>query len=303
MVFYLWCSDLCAGTRGDTGPSVIVFLFRYFTLSCLQQCSQAFLQDNTANPQGTFIRLAYNLRMKKIIIDGEVYGMVEIPDTSNGYRVFHAVKKAFSLGKRVTPAAVFAPGALKALEHYKKGGAREELAELQLAIEMGGVLGFDTTELRALKQRIELTNDTAHVHLNISKRLKLLNKQRRGKTAGVYLFWDIENFGTIGPMFTHVIEKFSIADDHIHLAANPDSLYLKRREWEAELYDYGKQLTSFNFTVVDHGKNVADDFLLDQFQGLGLKCSDIFIMTYDRELRERFKGACHDSNNLYTLGK
>jgi len=241
--------------------------------------------------------------MKNIVIGDEVKGSVEVPETANAYTIFNAVKKAYAEKKPVTPALLFSKEKRKSLGHYQKGGAQSELAELQLFIDMGKVLGFDTAEAEALKLRIELTNDNAHVRLNISKRLRLLNRQRPGRTRGAYLFWDIENFGPVGPMFSHVIEKFRVPDERIYLAANPDSLYLKRREWEAELYDYGKRLESFNFTVVDHGKNVADDFLLGAFEGLRLRQADVFIMTYDRELKERFKAACHPSNNLYTLGK
>jgi len=232
-----------------------------------------------------------------------VLGSVEMPEIPNAYNIFHAVKKAHAEKKPVTLSLLFSNEKIKSLSRYQKGGAQNELAELALFIEMGKILGVDTAEAEALKLRIELTNDNAHVRLNISKRLKLLNKKRRSKTRKTYLFWDIENFGPVGPMFTHVIEKFDVPDEQIYLAANPDSLYLKRREWEAELYDYGKRLESFNFTVVDHGKNVADDFLLGEFERLRLRLADIFIMTYDRELKERFKAACHISNNLYTLGK
>ena len=241
--------------------------------------------------------------MKNIIIGEEVFGAVEVPETPNAYKIFHALKKAYAEQKPMTTALLFSDEKIRSLAHYQKGGAQHELAELQLFIDMGKALGFDTEEAEALKLRIELTNDNAHVHLNISKRLVLLNKKRRSRTRGVYLFWDIENFGPVGPMFTHVIEKFHVPDEHIYLAANPDSLYLKRREWEAELYDYGKTLESFNFTVVDHGKNVADDFLLGEFKRLRPRQADVFIMTYDRELRARFRTACHPSNNLYTLGK
>jgi len=241
--------------------------------------------------------------MKNIMIGEEVLGAVEMPETPNAYRIFHDVKKAYAQKRPLTLSLLFSKEKIKSLGHYQKGGAQKELLELGLFIDMGRVLGFDTTEAEALKLQIELTNDSAHVHLNISKRLMLLNKKRRSRTRNVYLFWDIENFGPVGPMFTHVIEKFDVRDDHIYLAANPDSLYLKRREWEAELYDYGKTLESFNFTVVDHGKNVADDFLLERFKALKLREADVFIMTYDRELKERFTAACHPSNNLYTLGK
>lgn len=230
-------------------------------------------------------------------------GTVEIPESPNAYRIFHALRNAYSDQTPPTLDLLFSPDKIKTLGRYQKGGAANELADLQLFIDMGAVLGFDTQPARALKQQIELTNDSAHVHLNISKRLRLLNKKRRSRTRGSYLFWDIENFGPIGPMFTHVIEKFRIPDERIYLAANPDSLYLKRREWEAELFDYGKRLESFNFTIVDHGKNVADDVLLAQFEQCKVRNSDVFIMTYDRELKERFKSTCHASNNLYVLAK
>lgn len=241
--------------------------------------------------------------MKNIVMDGKIVGSVEIPETPNAYRVFYAIKKAAADNKPVTLGLLFSEEKIASFRHYQKGGAQHELLELGLLIEMGKILQFDTKEAEALKLKIELTNDNAHVHLNVSKRLILLNKRRAVKTDATYLFWDIENFPSVGPMFSHVIEKFSIPDECIYLAANPDSLYLKRREWEAELFDYGKQLTSFNFTIVDHGKNVADDFLLAEFKARSIRQANVFIMTYDRELKERFKAACHPSNNLYTLGK
>lgn len=241
--------------------------------------------------------------MKKIFIGDAFKGSVEMPETKNAYAVFHAVKKAYEREGSVPLSLLFSTKKINTLGHYQKGGAARELAELQLLIDMGAVLEFDTTEARTLKRRIELTNDSAHVHLNISKRLRLLNKKRRSRTKQAYLFWDIENFGPVGPMFTHVIEKFRIPDHRIFIAANPDSLYLKRREWEAELFDYGKRLESFNFTIVDHGKNVADDFLLNAFEQRNIRSADVFIMTYDRDLKERFETACHIGNNLYVLGK
>lgn len=241
--------------------------------------------------------------MKKIFIGNVFKGAVEMPEIQSAYSLFHTVKKAYEREGSVPLSLLFSAKKVNTLGRYQKGGAANELAELQLLIDMGAVLGFDTAEAQALKRRIELTNDSAHVHLNISKRLKLLNKKRRSRSKEAYLFWDIENFGPVGPMFTHVIEKFTIPEHRIFIAANPDSLYLKRREWEAELYDYGKQLESFNFTIVDHGKNVADDFLLDAFEQQRVRHADVFIMTYDRELKERFKAACHRSNNLYVLGK
>ena len=118
-----------------------------------------------------------------------------------------------------------------------------------------------------------------------------------------YLFWDIENFSNIASIFSDVIEPYNIDDSHIYMAANPDSLYIKRAEWEANLYDYGKSLESFNFTKCDHGKNVADDILLNQCKSMRLKGCNIFLLTFDRELKERFTKVCDESVNLYILGK
>lgn len=241
--------------------------------------------------------------MKKIIVGDQDLGSVEMPDTPNAYTVFHAVRKAFAEQREIALSLLFSKQKQQALRHYQKGGSANELLELELFINMGAILGYNTSEAQKLRRQIELTNDNAHVHLNLSKRLKLINKPRRSRAIQSFLFWDIENFSPVGPMFSHVIEKFNIPDHCIYIAANPDSLYLKRREWEAELYDYGKQLESFNFTIVDHGKNVADDFLLETFKTQRIRGANVFIMTYDRELIERFRSACHISNNLYMLGK
>ncbi|MGB3961325.1 MAG: hypothetical protein WBK95_03760, partial [Sulfurimonas sp.] len=72
-------------------------------------------------------------------------------------------------------------------------------------------------------------------------------------------------------------------------------------EWEADLYDFGKTFNSFHFTKCDHGKNVADGVLLQNFIDLKAKNADIYLLTYDRELKERFKNAIDVSNNLYVL--
>jgi hypothetical protein len=102
-------------------------------------------------------------------------------------------------------------------------------------------------------------------------------------------------------MFSHVIEPYEIEDENIFISCNPDSLWLFRAEWEADLYDFKKTLNSFNFTKCDHGKNVADGVLLKNFEDLNPKEADIYVMTYDRDLKERFNNSCHDSNNLYAL--
>ncbi len=242
-------------------------------------------------------------RMQKIIINKHYYGKVELPQTPNSRRIFNTIKNTYEKGEALGLHLLFGKKKQKALSHYQPGGSWEALEELTLFIQMGSILNFDTTEAQKFKAMIEQVNDTAHTHYNISKRLTLINKKQTSDANQRYVFWDIENFANIPAMFNHLFDKFDIPDEHVYLAANPDSLYLYKREWETELYDYGKTLHSFNFTKCDHGKNVVDDLLLSQFQALELKNCDIYIMTYDRELKERFNEACHESNNLYIMSK
>jgi rRNA-processing protein FCF1 len=48
---------------------------------------------------------------------------------------------------------------------------------------------------------------------------------------------------------------------------------------------------------------VADDVLLEQYVSLKLKNANVYILTFDRELKERFLESTHESNNLFILGK
>ena len=241
--------------------------------------------------------------MQKIIINQKYYGSIELANTPEAARVFSKVKSALATGKTMEIGLLFPHYKLKALGSYQKGGAKHELEDIELYIELGTLLKFDVTDALKLKNTIELTNDIAHNHYNISKRLTLINKPKATPTQGHYLFWDIENFSNVGSMFNDVIEKYDVPDHHIYVAANPDSLYLFRAEWEADLYDYKKTLNSFNFTKCDHGKNVADDVLLKHFKDLRLQNSNVFLMTFDRELKERFTHVTHASNNLFILEK
>lgn len=239
--------------------------------------------------------------MHKIIIHGKEYGSIDLPQTKAAERVYAVITKAFASRRRISIFLLFSPGKIKALSHYQKGSARKELEDIELYIELGKVLRYNTADAEKLKNSIELINDIAHNHFSIAKRLSLINKEHRSSTDESYLFWDIENFSNIGPIFNDLIDKYDISDHHIYIAANPDSLYLKKSEWEANLYDYGKTLKSFNFTKCDHGKNVADGVLLENFKNLHLKNSDVYVMTFDRELKELFVNACHPSNNLFMM--
>ena len=239
--------------------------------------------------------------MQKIIINGREYGSIELPQTKSAARVYAVVTKAFAARRPIRISLLFSPGKIRALGHYQKGSARQELEDLELYIALGKVLRFNTADAEKLKNSIELTNDIAHNHFNIAKRLTLVNKDHMSATDQRYLFWDIENFSNIGPIFNDLIDKYEIPDHHIYIAANPDSLYLKKNEWEANLYDYGKTLKSFNFTKCDHGKNVADGVLLENFRQLRLKNADVYVMTFDRELKGLFVESCHPSNNLFMM--
>jgi hypothetical protein len=198
---------------------------------------------------------------------------------------------------------VFSNAALAKLQKYQKGGAQNELLNLDFYLELGKILGFDAEDAQKLKSSIIFTNDAAHTKFNITKRLKLINKRQKSKASESYLFWDIENFSSISSIFGEIIDKYEIEDKNVFLAANPDSLYLKRSEWEANLYDYGKTLQSFSFIKCDHGKNVADDVLLDKFQKAKLTNANVFILTFDRELKERFATVAHESVNLFIMLK
>ncbi len=241
--------------------------------------------------------------MQKVFIGRKYVGSITLPDTKEAKKIFHKVQQLFASRNSLNISLLFSAGQIARLKRYQKGGAREELENLAMYIELGKIMGFTTTDAKQLKNSIELINDTAHTHFNIAKRVTLINKKHKSKTHTPYLFWDIENFSSISSIFNDLIEPFEIEDDHIYLAANPDSLYLKKREWEANLYDYGKTLHSFNFTKCDHGKNVADDVLLQTFVELDLQYCDIYMMSFDRELKERFQEVCHKSNNLFIMEK
>ncbi len=244
-----------------------------------------------------------SLNKQKITIEYKYRGSIELPDTPHTKDIFFRVKQAYANHEKMGVHLLFSRNKLQQLKKYQKGSSEQELLELDFYIQMGEILGFTTEDAKKLKASIILVNDTAHTSFNITKRLKLINKKKKSHATKSYLFWDIENFSSIASIFNDVIEPYEIEDKHIFMAANPDSLYLKRAEWEANLYDYGKTLNSFEFIKCGHGKNVADDVLLEQMQKLHLKNANIFILTFDRELKERFTQEVDKSNNLYILGK
>lgn len=243
-----------------------------------------------------------SINKQKISIQYRFRGSVNLPENSEAKNVFFRTKQAYANHEKMGVHILFSKAKLAKLKRYQKGSSLDELENIDLYIEMGKILDFNTEDAKSLKNAILFTNDSAHSNFNITKRLKLINKQHKTATDKNFLFWDIENFSSISSIFNDIIDKYEIADEHIFLAANPDSLYLKRAEWEANLYDYGKTLHSFNFIKCDHGKNVADDVLLQEFQKAKLTQANVFILTFDRELKERFTEITDKSNNLFIMG-
>jgi len=244
-----------------------------------------------------------SINKQKVSIEHKYRGSIELPDNIEAKNVFFRTKQAYANHEKMSISLIFSKAKLAKLKRYQRGGSEDELENLDLYIELGEILGFNTSDAIKLKNSIILTNDTAHTSFNITKRLKLINKKSKSKTDKNLLFWDIENFSSISSIFNDIIEKYEIEDENIYLAANPDSLYLKKAEWEANLYDYGKTLNSFNFIKCDHGKDVADDVLLNKFQNANIKNANVFILTFDRELKERFTQVTHNSNNLFIMAK
>ena len=239
----------------------------------------------------------------KIYIEKKYRGTLTFPQTKDINNIFFRVKQAYANHEKMSIKLLFSNNKLHKLKQYQKGSSQEELENLNFYIELGQCLKFNVEDAKKLKNSIILTNDTAHSSFNITKRLKLINKKQKSNANKSYLFWDIENFSSISSIFNEIIDKYMIIDENIFLAANPDSLYLKKSEWEANLFDYGKTLHSFNFIKCDHGKNVADDVLLEKFIKAKLTNSNVFILTFDRELKERFSEVTHQSNNLYIMSK
>ena len=244
-----------------------------------------------------------SINKQKISIEHRYRGSVELPDNIEAKNVFFRTKQAYANHEKMSVKVVFTNAKLQKLKKYQKGSSEDELENLILYIEMGEILNFDVSDATKLKNSILFINDHAHTSFNITKRLKLINKKQKSKATKSYLFWDIENFSSISSIFNDIIDPYQINDEDIVLAANPDSLYLKKAEWEANLYDYGKTLQSFDFVKCDHGKDVADDVLLQKFIDAKLTNANVFILTFDRELKERFTDETNNSNNLYIMGK
>ncbi len=238
-----------------------------------------------------------------IYIEKKYRGKIAFPQGKEAKNTFFRVKQAYANHEEMGVHLLFSSKKLHKLKTYQKGSSQEELTLIDFYLQLGKILKFSTEDAQKLKNSIIYTNDNAHVNYNITKRLTLINKKKKSSLKKSELFWDIENFSTISSIFNDVIEPYAIADEHIHLAANPDSLYLKRAEWEANLFDYGKRLESFDFVKCEHGKNVADDVLLEKFKKAKLTNTNVFILTFDRELKERFLEITHESNNLFILSK
>ncbi|MBN2869771.1 MAG: hypothetical protein JXK04_02315, partial [Campylobacterales bacterium] len=72
--------------------------------------------------------------MQKIIINGREYGSITLPQTKEAMRVYTLVTRAFAARRPIRVSLLFSPGKLRALGHYQKGSARQELEDLELYI-------------------------------------------------------------------------------------------------------------------------------------------------------------------------
>ena len=132
-----------------------------------------------------------SMHKQKVSIEHKYRGSVELPDNKDAKDVFFRTKQAYANHEKMSIKLVFTAAKLKKLRSYQKGGAEDELENLDLYIELGEILDFNTQDAQKIKQSIQLTNDSAHTHFNITKRLKLINKKQKSKATSNYLFWDI----------------------------------------------------------------------------------------------------------------
>ena len=126
--------------------------------------------------------------MQKVFIGRKYVGSITLPDTKEAKQLFHRIQKMYTSRESLSIRTLFSATHLAKLKSYQKGGAREELENLEMYIDLGKIMGFATADAKQLKNSIELVNDTAHTHFNITKRVTLINKKQKSKTEKNYLF-------------------------------------------------------------------------------------------------------------------
>ena len=134
-----------------------------------------------------------SINKQKISIEHKYRGSIELPDNVEAKNVFFRAKQAYANHEKMSVKLIFSMYQLKKLKSYTRGGAQDELENLDLYIELADILNFDSSDAQKLKNSILFLNDNAHSNFNITKRIKLINKKHKTKTNSSYLFWDIEN--------------------------------------------------------------------------------------------------------------
>ena len=89
---------------------------------------------------------------QKITIEYKYRGSVEIPDTKNSKDIFFRVKQAYANHEKMSLKLLFSNYDLKKLKSYTKGGAEEELENLEFYINLGEILDFNTQDAQKLKE-------------------------------------------------------------------------------------------------------------------------------------------------------
>ena len=89
--------------------------------------------------------------MIKVSIEHKFRGNIELPENRYAKDVFFRVKQAYANHEKMSVNLVFTKNKLHSLKTYQKGSAVDELENLDLYIELGELLGFQTDDAHKLK--------------------------------------------------------------------------------------------------------------------------------------------------------
>ena len=79
--------------------------------------------------------------MQKIIIGHKDVGSITLPKTKDAKQILQRVQKTYASRQSLSVQTLFSASHLAKLKSYQKGGAREELENLEMYIELGKILG------------------------------------------------------------------------------------------------------------------------------------------------------------------
>ena len=106
-----------------------------------------------------------SINKQKISIEHKFRGSIELPDNVEAKNVFFRTKQAYANHEKMGVHILFSKAKLSKLKRYQKGSSEAELENIDLYIEMGEILGFNTDDAQKVKNSILFTNDSAHTNL------------------------------------------------------------------------------------------------------------------------------------------